>query len=146
MIKNGDDLVTIMPSNYDLAVEMYVEPIDVPLLKIGQEVRIWFDGWPAIVFSGWPNASVGTFGGKVFAIDNFISDNGKYRVLVSEDPAELPWPDEVRVGGGANSITLLKNVKVGYEIWRQLDGFPPDYYASTDGEDVKTKAPLKKVK
>jgi multidrug resistance efflux pump len=146
MIKNGDDLVTIMPDKYDLAVEMYVEPVDVPLLEINQKVRIQFDGWPSIIFSGWPNASVGTFGGVVYAIDNFISDNGKYRVLVSGDPSEIPWPEEVRVGGGANTITLLKNVKLGYEIWRQLNGFPPDYYASRKLDEVKTKAPLKKVK
>lgn len=146
MIKNGEDIVTIMPSNFDLSIEMYVEPRDVPLLKTGQKVRVQFDGWPSIVFSGWPNSSFGTFGGKVFAIDNFISDNGKYRVLVAQDPDEIPWPDEVRVGGGANTITLLENVKVGYEIWRQLNGFPADYYDISTEEDLKTKAPIKKLK
>lgn len=146
MVKNGEDIVTIMPLDFNLSIEMYVEPRDVPLLKIGQKVRVQFDGWPSIVFSGWPNSSVGTFGGHVFAIDNFISDNGKYRVLVAQDPDDIPWPKEVRVGGGANTITLLENVKVGYEIWRQLNGFPPDYYAISTGEDLKTKAPIKKLK
>jgi multidrug resistance efflux pump len=146
MIKNGEDVVTIMPTNYNLAVEMYVMPRDVPLLNKGQKVRLQFDGWPSIVFSGWPNASVGTFGGQVFAVDNFISENGKYRIMVAEDPSEIPWPDEVRVGGGVNAITLLKNVKLGYEIWRQLNGFPPDYYEGIEKNDIKTKAPLKKVK
>lgn len=147
MIKNGERIVSIMPEDYDLAVEMYVDPVDVPLLDRGQKVRVQFDGWPAIVFSGWPNSSFGTFGGVVFAIDNFISDNGKYRVLVAEDPEESPWPEEVRVGGGANTITLLKNVKIGYEIWRQLNGFPPDYYkAGEQNKSLKTKAPLKRVK
>jgi multidrug efflux pump subunit AcrA (membrane-fusion protein) len=147
MIKNGERIVSIMPEEYDLAVEMYVDPVDVPLLERGQKVRVQFDGWPAIVFSGWPNSSFGTFGGVVFAIDNFISDNGKYRVLVAADPEESPWPKEVRVGGGANTITLLKNVKVGYEIWRQLNGFPPDYYkAGEQSKSLKTKAPLKRIK
>jgi len=146
MIKNGDKIVSIMPKTYELAVEMYVNPVDVPLLDLGQKVRVQFDGWPAIVFSGWPNNSYGTFGGVVFAIDNFISDNGKYRVLVSADPNETPWPNEVRVGGGANTITLLKNVTIGYEIWRKLNGFPPDYYKGKSEDAFKTKVPLKKIK
>jgi multidrug resistance efflux pump len=146
MVKNGESIVTIMPTEYNLAIEMYVEPQDVPLLSIGQEVRVQFDGWPSIVFSGWPNASVGTFGGRIYAVDNFISDNGKYRVLVAEDSSEIAWPKEVRVGGGVNSITLLKNVKLGYELWRQLNGFPADYYEGIEKNDIKTKAPLKKVK
>lgn len=146
IIKDGASIVTIMPNNYALAVEMYVNPVDVPLLEIGQPVRIQFDGWPAIVFSGWPNNSYGTFGGKVFAIDNFISDNGKYRILVEQDEQDIKWPYEVRVGGGANTITLLKRVSVGYELWRQLNGFPPDYYKKELTDDLKSKAPLKKIK
>ena len=146
MVKEGEDIVTLIPTNFELAVEMYVEPMDMPLLERGQKVRVQFDGWPAIVFSGWPNSSFGTFGGKVFAIDNYISDNGKYRILVSQDEEEEPWPQEVRVGGGANTITLLKNVRVGYELWRQLNGFPPDYYKKEKPEDIKDKIPLKKVK
>jgi multidrug efflux pump subunit AcrA (membrane-fusion protein) len=146
IVKNGEDIVTIMPADYNLAVEMFVEPIDVPLLYIGEKVRIIFDGWPAIVFSGWPQNSYGTFGGEVFAIDNFISDNGKYRVLVSQDPDDKAWPDLVRVGGGANTITLLNDVSVGYELWRQLNGFPADYYRDSKPQDVKMKTPLSKVK
>ena len=146
LIKAGDGIVTIVPSVLDLAVETFVEPMDMPLLQIGQKVRVQFDGWPAIVFSGWPNSSYGTFGGKVFAINNDISDNGKYRILIAPDPDDIPWPNELRVGGGSNTITLLKDVKVGYELWRQLNGFPPDYYKKNEIEDVKTKAPLKRFK
>ena len=82
-IKEGAEIISIMPSSYDLAVSMYVRPIDLPLVKKGNHVRIQFDGWPAIVFSGWPNTSYGTYGGTVFAIDNFASENGMYRILVS---------------------------------------------------------------
>lgn len=146
IVKNGDNIVSIVPTKIDLAVESYVEPMDLPLLKKGQEVRILFDGWPAIVFSGWPNTSYGTFGGVVFAIDQFISDNGKYRILIAPDPEAQPWPEEVRVGGGANSLMLLENVRVGYEIWRQMNGFPPDYYNDQVEKELKTKAPLSKVK
>ncbi len=127
-IKEGTPIISIMPAIYDLAVAMFVKPIDLPLLQKGAPVRIQFDGWPAIVFSGWPNTSYGTYGGKVFAIDNFISDNGKYRVLVAPDPNDHQWPDALRVGAGANNMLLLKDVPIWYELWRQINGFPPDYY------------------
>ncbi len=127
-IKEGTEIVSMMPSQYDLAVEMYVEPIDIPLLEKNQEVMIQFDGWPSIVFSGWPGTSFGTFKGKVVAIDNFTSEDGKYRVLVAADETEHKWPHEIRLGAGARTVTLLKNVHVWYELWRKTNGFPPDYY------------------
>ncbi|NNJ89296.1 MAG: HlyD family efflux transporter periplasmic adaptor subunit, partial [Eudoraea sp.] len=90
--KEGDKLVGIMPSEYAMAVETFVAPLDLPLIHIGEKVRIQFDGWPAIIFSGWPNVSYGTYGGKVIAIETFISSNGKYRVLLTQDPDDQPWP------------------------------------------------------
>lgn len=128
LIKEGEPLVSIMPADYDLAVEMYIHPIDLPLIKKGQRVRIRFDGWPAIVFSGWPNSSYGTYGGEVYAIDNFISENGKYRVLVVPDKNDEPWPQALRVGSGTNNMLMLNDVPVWYELWRQINGFPPDFY------------------
>ncbi len=127
-IKEGTDIVTIVPFKYDLAVEMFVKPMDLPLLELNQHVQIQFDGWPSIVFSGWPGVSYGTFGGKVVAIDNFISPNGKYRILVAPDEKYPAWPTEIRMGAGAQTFTLLKDVPVWYEMWRQINGFPPDYY------------------
>jgi len=131
IVKESQELLTIMPSNINLAIEMYVRPIDLPLIKINHRVRIQFDGWPAIVFSGWPNTSYGTFGGRVFAIDNFISPGGYYRILVQPDPNDHPWPDALRVGAGTYSMLLLNDVPIWYELWRQLNGFPPDYYQGT---------------
>ena len=128
-IKEGERIVSIMPYEFDFAVEMYVRPIDLPLVKLNQKVRIQFDGWPAIVFSGWPNTSYGTYGGRIFAIDNIISADGTYRILVSQDPDEEQWPSALRVGAGSNSILLLQDVPIWYELWRQFNGFPPDYYA-----------------
>lgn len=127
-IKEGAEIVNIVPADADLAVEMYVQPVDLPLLKVGNKVRFIFDGWPAIVFSGWPQFSNGTFGGKVVAIDQFAGSNNQYRVLVVEDPEEDGWPDLLRIGSGADGIALLNDVPVWYEIWRQLNGFPADYY------------------
>lgn len=133
-IKEGQPLMSIMPANADLAVEMYVKPMDLPLLVLGQKVRMQFDGWPALVFSGWEGASFGTFGGKVVAIDNFTSDNNLYRVLVSPDEDDIAWPDAIRVGAGANAMTMLNDVPIAYEIWRQINGFPPNFY-----DDAKSK-------
>jgi multidrug resistance efflux pump len=126
--KEGERLVGIMPDGYDMAVETFVEPIDLPLMYIGAKVRIQFDGWPAIVFSGWPNVSYGTYGGKIVAIENFISDNGKYRILISPDPEAETWPSDVRVGSGAFTMALLEDVPIWFELWRKLNGFPPNYY------------------
>lgn len=138
-VKAGDELVSIMPAKYDLAVAMYIRPIDMPLVNQGQHVRFMFDGWPSMVFSGWPNLSYGTFGGSVVALDNFISDNGKYRILVAPDKNDVTWPKELRIGAGANGIALLKDVPIWYELWRNLNGFPPDYYTSDQVTTSKSK-------
>lgn len=127
-IKEGTPIATIMPSKYDIAVETFVNPIDLPLLRKGEKVRVWFDGWPTIVFSGWPNMSYGTFGGEIVAIENFISVNGKYRVLISPDNSDDKWPEQLSIGAGAQTIALLENVPVWFELWRTLNGFPPNYY------------------
>lgn len=126
--KEGEQLVGIMPADYEMAVETFVRPIDLPLMHLGEEVRIQFDGWPAIVFSGWPNVSYGTYGGKVVAIETFISDNGKYRILLAPDANDHQWPKDLRVGSGAYTIALLEDVPIWFELWRQLNGFPPNYY------------------
>lgn len=126
--KEGEQLVGIMPSTYDIAIETFVDPIDLPLIHVGEKFRVQFDGWPAIVFSGWPNVSYGTYGAEVVAIERFISPNGKFRVLLSPDKDDHKWPEAIRVGSGARTIGLLDDVPIWYEIWRQLNGFPPNYY------------------
>ncbi len=127
-IKEGEMIVEIVPDNIQYAVELFVEPMDLPLINIGQKVRFVFDGFPAIVFSGWPGSSYGTFGGKVSAVETSVSENGKFRVLVIEDTDDRKWPPQLRMGGGASGIALLKDVRIYYEIWRTINGFPPEYY------------------
>ena len=140
-IKEGTPIVTIMPSEYDIAVETFINPIDLPLMSKGEKVRVWFDGWPTIVFSGWPDLSYGTFGGKIVAVENFISENGKYRVLIAPDNAEQKWPKQLSIGSGAQTMALLDNVPIWFEIWRTLNGFPPNYYQSAKekNKDVSEK-------
>jgi multidrug resistance efflux pump len=138
-IKEGTAIVSIMPSKYDVAVESYVDPIDLPLISRGEKVRVWFDGWPTIVFSGWPNMSYGTFGGEIVAIENFISNNGKYRILIAPDKKEAEWPKQISIGSGAQTLALLDNVPIWFEIWRTLNGFPPNYYKSNSESEKEKK-------
>ena len=139
IVKEGAPIVSIVPAHMDLAVEIFIEPIDLPLVKIGSPIRFIFDGWPAFIFSGWPNASVGTYAGRVFAIDNVANAKGKYRLLVAPDAATAKWPDALRPGSGAQGFALLKDVPVWYELWRQLNGFPPEYYVDFQ-QDKKVKS------
>lgn len=145
-VKEGEAVVSIMPAHYQLAVEMYVRPMDLPLIQLGQVVRIQFDGWPAFVFAGWPGASFGTYTGKIVAIDNTIHTSySQYRVLVAPDVMDREWPSALRPGSGAWTITLLNDVPIWYEVWRQLNGFPPDYYESDYDLMPKLKAPIKSI-
>lgn len=136
--KEGDKLLSIMPADYELAIETYVDPIDIPLIHKGEDVRIQFDGWPAIFFSGWPNTAYGTFSGKVVVVDNFISDNGKFRVLIAPNNVDK-WPDKLRVGSGAYTMALLEDVPIWFELWRKLNGFPPNYYQPNKKKDEANK-------
>ena len=137
ILKDGDHIAKIVPTRINYAVEMYVKPVDLPLISKGQKVRFLFDGYPSIVFSGWPKNSFGTFGGIIISFEHSISDNGLFRVLVAEDPNDKKWPDQLKIGSGAQGITLLKDVPIWYELWRNINGFPPDFY--TEGKDTKKK-------
>lgn len=136
IIKESEELLTIVPDKYEYAVSMYVSPFNMPLVREGQEVRFIFDGWPAFAFSGWPGISFGTFGGEVVGIDRYISDNGKYRILIS--PTEK-WPEQLQIGSGATGFALISDVPIWYEIWRQLNGFPPDFYEEETNKNTKKK-------
>ena len=137
IIKEGEMIAEIVPNHFEYAVEMFIEPMDLPLVARGQKVRFVFDGIPAIIFSGWPQNSYGTFGGIVSAAETNVSTNGKFRVLVVEDSADKPWPKSLRLGGGAQGIALLKDVRIFYELWRNINGFPPDYYKPIEKKEDK---------
>ncbi len=62
-IKEGDPIVTIVPEATQNAVELWVRGNDMPLVQVGQEARLQFEGWPAVQFPGWPSVAVGTFSG-----------------------------------------------------------------------------------
>jgi adhesin transport system membrane fusion protein len=128
-IKEGEAIAILQPSEPLVAVEVYVNAMDVPLILDTSDVRLQFEGWPSIQFSGWPSVAVGTFAGKIASIDRVASANGKYRLLVRQTiptPSnDSPWPRQLRQGSGVYGRVILRSVPVWYEIWRQLNGFPP---------------------
>ncbi|MBK7694254.1 MAG: HlyD family efflux transporter periplasmic adaptor subunit [Saprospiraceae bacterium] len=128
ILKDGETIAIIVPTRVDYAIEMFIRPMDLPLINIGQPVRFTFDGYPAIVFSGWPNGSYGTFAGRITSFENAIGPNGMYRVLVAEDSSIKKWPEQLKIGTGAHGILLLKDVSIWYELWRNVNGFPVDFY------------------
>ncbi|SOD92877.1 HlyD family secretion protein [Spirosoma fluviale] len=139
MIKEGESIATLQPAKPLVAIELYVRPMDVPLIQRGRTVRLQFDGWPAIQFSGWPSVAVGTFGGEVAVIDAVNSVNGKYRLLVKPkvEKGDQPWPQQLRVGSGVYGWVMLDDVPIWYELWRQLNGFPPSLKEEPKEESKK---------
>lgn len=137
-IKEGEAVATIMPDAHDKAAEMYIKAMDLPFIAEGRKVRIQFDGWPVLQFSGWPNVSVGTFGGIVKVIDRVESKPGAFRILVAPDPEDEAWPDKLRLGSGTKGWVMLNDVPIWYELWRQLNGFPPSIYEGEHKAETKS--------
>lgn len=127
LLKSGDPVVIIVPETEAQTVELWVKGNDMPLIQQGDKVRLQFEGWPAIQFVGWPSVAVGTFGGLVKLVDATDDGKGKFRILVGPDPADEAWPkSRLRQGVRANGWVLLKIVPLGFELWRQFNGFPPN--------------------
>lgn len=147
-LRAGLPLCTLIPQTANRMVELWVDGNDMPLVRArevddagnvlaGSPVRLQFEGWPAIQFVGWPSAAIGTFGGEVVLIDPTDNGKGKFRVLVAQKPDVLQevdgdtrtidWPGDrwLRQGVRANGWVLLQRVPLWYEVWRQMNGFPP---------------------
>ena len=127
LVKSGETLATLVPDTQSRAVEIWIGGNDVALIGEGQKVRLQFEGWPAIQFSGWPSVAVGTFAGRVAVIDAADSGEGRFRVLIIPDLEDLPWPAShyLRQGIRVQGWILMGRVKLGYELWRRFNGFPP---------------------
>jgi multidrug resistance efflux pump len=128
LVKKGDPICRIVPDTRDRAVQIWLDGNDAPLVNPGDHVRLQFEGWPAIQFAGWPSVAVGTFGGTVASVDMIDDGKGKFRCQVLPDPADvLAWPEDryLRQGVRANGWILLEQVPLWFEVWRQLNGFPP---------------------
>lgn len=127
VVKAGDALATFIPDAKDIAVELYINGNDIPLVKIGQHVRLIFDGWPSVQFSGWPSVSIGTFPGIIKFVDYTANSNGLFRVLVVQDSSSgIDWPNNIylRLGTKTLGYIQMNRVRLGFELWRQINGFP----------------------
>ena len=126
-IKEDEAILTIVPEISQKAVELMVPGNDMPLIQVGQEVRLQFEGWPAVQFPGWPSVAIGTFSGIVANVDATDNGRGQFRIQVlpnNNDKNEWPSERYLRQGVRANGWVMLRRVSLGYEIWRQLNGFP----------------------
>ncbi len=135
VIKTGEVLAQLVPDTQMRAVELWIDGNDMPLIHEGQEVRLQFEGWPAVQFAGWPSVAVGTFGGRVGSVDSAGGETGKFRILVFPEGGEYHWPaaQYLRQGVRVNGWVLLGRVRLGYELWRKVNGFP----ATIDSPDEK---------
>lgn len=127
LVNEGDTLADFLPANSSKAVALTIRGLDMPLVRPGQKVRLQFEGWPIVQFSGWPSVAIGTFGGVVSVVDSSAMPDGSFRILVTQPEGEL-WPDAhyIRFGARAQGWVQLNTVPLGYELWRQLNGFPPE--------------------
>ncbi len=126
-VSEGHELALVVPATDDIAVQVYMSALDAALIEPGARVRLQFAGFPALQVSGWSSVAIGTYGGTVAVVDAVDDGTGRYRVLVVPDPAEPPWPSRrfLRQGTAASAWVLLQEVRVGWELWRQLNGLPP---------------------
>lgn len=141
LLKSGDPLAAFVPETQESVVELWVNGNDMPLIAPGNTVRLQFEGWPAVQWVGWPSVAVGTFGGKVLLVDATDNGLGKFRILVGPDPGDEPWPSRrwLRQGVRTNGWVMLNVVPLGYELWRQFNGFPPVVAMTEPGKDAKGK-------
>ena len=126
LVKAGETLATLVPAGVPQAVELWLSGNDLPLVSVGQEARIQLEGWPAVQVSGWPSVAVGTFPALVDVVDAADDGKGKFRVLLVPKP-DHPWPAYIvgRQGVRAQGFLLAGRVRLGYELWRRFNGFPP---------------------
>ena len=139
IIAQGQPMLAIVPETNSRAVELWVDGRDAPLISVGSQVRIEFEGWPAIQVPGWAKIGLGTFAGKVAFVDPTDNGTGNFRVMVIPENNYTDWPTAkfLRQGISAKGWILLEQVSIGYEIWRTLNGFPariPEEQASLVSE------------
>jgi hypothetical protein len=139
VVEQGQVVAVFVPKSDELSVQIFIKGNDLPLVHEGRKVRLQFEGWPAIQFSGWPSVAIGTFGGVVSVVDQTATPDGTFRVIVVPGK-DVKWPASrfIRQGTRVNGWILLNNVAIGYEVWRQFNGFPPSMEKSTDDGLVHT--------
>jgi multidrug efflux pump subunit AcrA (membrane-fusion protein) len=123
LIKSGTPIAIFAPDIKTPSVEVWIDGNDAALVKKDQTAMVQFEGWPSVQIPGWPSLAIGAFKGRVHLIDQASSYKGKFRVLVV--PAE-EWPSQnvLRLGSHGKAYIHLNQNILGWEVWRQLNGFP----------------------
>jgi hypothetical protein len=157
-LRPGTLICVIIPETDSRFAEILIDGNDMPLIhsrkdgQPGSPVRLAFEGWPAVQMIGWPQLAIGTFGGEVVFVDATDNGAGKFRVVVGpaddtvnrldgKGPVTVGWPEKdrwLRQGTRVNAWILLKQVPLWFEIWRQINGFPP-VVSNQDGKLDPTK-------
>ncbi|MBU34768.1 MAG: hypothetical protein CL602_12860 [Alteromonas sp.] len=139
-VSAGQVLGQFIPSNAQRSVRITISGLDAPLVKPGAKARLQFEGWPVFQFSGWPGSAIGTFGGEVVYVEPMANASGTFQVWIKEDENDVPWPQEssARLGSRVKAWILLEEVKLGYELWRQLNNFPPQQTSETSSDKAST--------
>lgn len=127
LVKKGEPVIMFAPIIHKRTILVRLPEFDMPLVKEGLPARIWFYGWPTINIPGWPAIRYGTFEGVVERVDPVKHEDGFYYAFVVETENEK-WPssDVLRPGSRATVWIRLSIVPIWYEIWRKLNGFPPN--------------------
>lgn len=147
-LKPGDLICVVIPNTQKRFAEIWIDGNDVPLVRSrkeengvvtpGSQVRLVFEGWPAVQIIGWPQLAVGSFGGEVLFVDATDDGTGKFRAVVApvddvvdrgdgKGPVSVGWPSGerwLRQGVLANGWVMLDEVPLWFELWRQMNGFP----------------------
>lgn len=124
LIKAGTPILVFTPDVTKKAAEVWVDGNDASLIKPGMSAQIQFEGWPSIQIPGWPSLAINTFKAKVYLVDQASSYHGMFRVLLIEDET---WPSQniLRLGAKSRAYISLRETNLLWEIWRQLNRFPP---------------------
>lgn len=156
-LRPGSPICVVIPETENRMVELWVDGNNMPLAtprrsdasgKVaspGSDVRIQFEGWPAVAIMGPFRAPRGTFGGEVILVDATDNGKGMFRVVVAPKPDIVKegdhvitehWPDAtvLRQGVRAQGWVLANQVPFWYEVWRLVNGFPVEPKQSAESK------------
>lgn len=118
VVQEGEQLLTVSKRGESKpAVELWVSGEAAPVVQVGNEVKLSFEGWPAVNEAG-PASDIGTFAGVVIGFDPTASDDGKVRVVV-QPRGNDEWPDGRYLRPGVRSKgTILLDTGTDTEALR----------------------------
>lgn len=142
LLKSGVAIARIVPETEERTVELFVNGLDLPFIRLGQDVRLQFEGWPILQFSGLPQLSTGTFLGTIKVIDPSDDGRGRFRLIIKrKEGAIWPEPALLRQGVRTRGWVQMNQVPLWFEIWRRINDLPPATPPLTMGGDSADNPP-----